>query len=52
MFYQDFIRIKAKLNIGMSEAYSRLRDYDRADLYSNCALMEDPSFCKAVVRKF
>jgi hypothetical protein len=52
MFFKDFIRIKASLNIGMSAAYSRLGDYDRADIYSNSALMEDPSFCKAVVRKF
>ena len=51
MYYQDFLRLKAVLNNNISMAFMKLRDYDRAHIYNNAAILDDPDYGKAVLRK-
>ena len=32
-------------------SYLKIKDYDRANIYTNAALMEDPDYSKAAFRK-
>lgn len=45
------MRLKAVLNNNIATCYCRLKQYERADLYNNSALMEDPDYPKALQRK-
>lgn len=39
------------MNNNIAKAYAQVKDYDRAEIYNNAALLEDPSYARAVVRK-
>ncbi len=51
MFYQDFARLKAQFNNNISACYSLLKDFTQADIYNNAAIMEDPDYFDAYLRK-
>ena len=51
MYHQDFARLKSTLYNNISTSYYHMNSLQKADAFNDLALMEDPDYAKALLRK-
>jgi hypothetical protein len=51
MYYEDFIRLRAQIVNNISKSYMMLKDYDRAEVYNNAALISCPGYARGYLRR-
>lgn len=51
IYHQDFARMKAILYNNISTSYFHLQNLAKADAFNDMALMEDPDYARALLRK-